>query len=613
MRKAFGMLCMLAMVMLLAACSGDGLKLKEAQITGIPFKNVDDEAWSMMSPDGKVIFSEKMEKKPHLAFDNRFFVREENELFSLYTCEETPVKVSSGYINVNHFIKGKALVSKPGGYIQIIDVNGKVVRTIDKVSGKEVEKAEMTDDGYLRFMTTDHCWGLLDPDGKVLFEPEYGMLWYKEGVVLTNPENEKLFAEVHVPEKMVDHICNLKGEETGTVIGSRYISTELLEGKYIKVYKAGENKDEKKYGLFNLKGEPVVKPSKQLRKIELFRNDEFVFYDGEKYGLMNIEGKVLLEPEYDRLWFFGEKLMLAGERDAEYNTIGTLIDKQGKKVSDKEFLMYSPIDFTKLGGKHALLSNIDEKYVLVNKDGSVVEGAPEFDDFSGWDCSDDYVYNQHVDVEAFANHLNISLKGCDGLSVYMTPEVFVNNKQDELTKWLYEKIDDKYSSFEPKDVYELLENRPINSPDYYGKDIRGDDNNVQYVTEYNGVKYSVTCYFFDGMVEGKDEDKFVDKPMSIELIYLSNSGKKNGYLRQFFNAFTSRIRPLAKVLVENDNFLCVTTPTEIVETYFSEKGDGIYIFFERIKKGQVASVEKITEKAKKRANIKEDCRVEISD
>ena len=611
MKKAI-FLCLCLTAVLLTSCDSFEKKLTKPQITGIPFQTEEDGKWSMLSPDGQVIFSEKLENRPHMAYDDRFFMREENDLLALYTCEAEPVKIADGFASVQHFVNGRALVAKPGGYIQMIDKNGMVLKTFDQVSGKEIEKMRMCDNGYLRFMTTDHLWGLLDADGNVLFEPVYGMLWYSEDVVLTNPAEEKIFAELSVPENMTDHILNMKGEETGKVIGSRYITTEIIEGKYLKVYKAGEDKDERKFGLFDLKGEPVIKPSKELRKIPLFRNEEFVFYDGDKYGLMNTKGEVIIKAEYDDLWFFGEKYMLAGEKDADYNMIGTIIDKQGKKVAGtEEFLMSSPIDFPRLGEKHALLKTIDEKYVLVDKEGKIVEGLPEIVDYSKWIQTDDFVMNQHVNVDAFVNKMNVSIKGIDGLNVYMKPEEIVNAKKDELRKWLFEKLQDEYSSVTNKDIYDFLDDEGITSPGSYSDDILKDKKYIEYVTEYNSVKYSMSVYFSsEGFTK---KDGFVDKPIDRLGLYISNSGKKEGYMRQFYNAFAARIRPLGKVFVENEGFLCVYTKTELAQVYFNENGNGITVLVERIPAGNVLSEDKIRERAKKRIGVKEDCAVEIKD
>ena len=81
-----------------------------------------------------------------------------------------------------------AVLAKPGEYVQLIGLDGTVLKTLDTVSGKQVEKVTMADNGYLRFMTTDHLWGLLDADGdnyglmntegQVLMEPEYDDLWF---------------------------------------------------------------------------------------------------------------------------------------------------------------------------------------------------------------------------------------------------------------------------------------------------------------------------------------------------------------------------------------------------------------------------------------------------
>lgn len=86
---------------------------------------------------------------------------------------------------------------------------------------------------------------------------------------------------------------------------------DTVSGKQVEKVTMADNRA---FALFDLKGEPVVKASKHINKIRVFKGEEFVYYDGDNYGLMNTEGQVLMEPEYDDLWFFGDKLMLAGWR-----------------------------------------------------------------------------------------------------------------------------------------------------------------------------------------------------------------------------------------------------------------------------------------------------------
>ena len=101
--------CLYAVValLLMASCSlfeKNGSNVP--QITGIPYQSEEDGKWSMISPDGHVIFTDAFVDSVLVtfAYDDRFFVRESNGLYALYAAEETPRLISSGYRYFNNFI-----------------------------------------------------------------------------------------------------------------------------------------------------------------------------------------------------------------------------------------------------------------------------------------------------------------------------------------------------------------------------------------------------------------------------------------------------------------------------------------------------------------------------
>ena len=122
MKKAKQFLFLAACAMLLSGCSLLTTDEKSNEpISGIPFQEDEDGEWGMMSPSGEIIFVPQLESQPHRAYCDRFFMKEEDGLYSLYTSETIPYKVNGGYLGVNHFIKDRAVVVKPGEPIIIID------------------------------------------------------------------------------------------------------------------------------------------------------------------------------------------------------------------------------------------------------------------------------------------------------------------------------------------------------------------------------------------------------------------------------------------------------------------------------------------------------------
>ena len=595
---------------MLAGCSEKAEEVTtKAQVTGIPFQTEEDGLWSMLSPEGEVIFEEEFKEQPTLAYEDRFFVTDEDGLNALYTAEETPTKLAGGFSYANNFIDGRAVVSKPGEYIQMIDTEGNIIKTLDKVSGKTIDKVYVEEDGRMRFETTDHYWGLLDADGELLLEPEYGVLWYEDGMVLCNPKDEQKFYYRHIPEKMTDHILDVQGEELGTIKGSKHITTQILEGgEYLSCYKA-YNGDRKYYGIFDATGKAVIKPNKNIQDITLLRYGELIFSDGDKYGLMNLQGEVIVEPEYDKLWFWGDKLLLAGEDEGYDYAVGTLIDRDGKQVGNEEFRMSKAIDFNRLENKHAMVQLEDGTWVMANRDGSLVENIPDIVNISTWTRVDDYVQNCYIDPDHIADELNFTAEGFDGLTVYMTPEEFINAKKEELTDFEFEKlVDDDLTG---KDLEEFMETTPITSTFYYDDyDIDDDDKDINLKLDIDGVRYYITPYFRDGMVKN---DEFVKKPVKNIECYFPNSGKTKGHVERLFQAFARKIRPFGRVMAENNGYLCIWTNKVLIELKKDTDGDGVDVCYTRVPDDRIPNQDYINKEARDRKDVKEDCPKVVED
>lgn len=57
--------------------------------------------------------------------------------------------------------------------VSIIDTQGKTIKLLDKIDGKEVDGVRAFVSGYAVFMTTDSLWGVIDDNGKCVIKPVY--------------------------------------------------------------------------------------------------------------------------------------------------------------------------------------------------------------------------------------------------------------------------------------------------------------------------------------------------------------------------------------------------------------------------------------------------------
>ena len=130
MKKTIWLL--LTFVLLITSC---GKEQTSNNITGIPYKETTRGMWSMISPDGEVIFTEEFDNEPSMAKEGIFMVRNGKGLYEYYTAEKKPQKIGAEYKECTLFTDGKALATEPNKPVAIINTKGEVVKTLDKIDG----------------------------------------------------------------------------------------------------------------------------------------------------------------------------------------------------------------------------------------------------------------------------------------------------------------------------------------------------------------------------------------------------------------------------------------------------------------------------------------------
>ena len=108
MKKTIWLL--LTFVLLITSC---GKEQTSNNITGIPYKETTRGMWSMISPDGEVIFTEEFDNEPSMAKEGIFKVRNGKGLYEYYTAEKKPQKIGAEYKDCTLFTDGKALATEP--------------------------------------------------------------------------------------------------------------------------------------------------------------------------------------------------------------------------------------------------------------------------------------------------------------------------------------------------------------------------------------------------------------------------------------------------------------------------------------------------------------------
>lgn len=258
----------------------------------IPFQETDGGQWSMISPSGEILFTEEFKNTPTVVKEGRFMVKNENDLWEIYTAEKKPQKIGSEYAYASLFSNGKALVAERNGYVQIIDKEGNILKKLDKLGNKVIDAVGNFSEGYAVYQTGD-MYGVIDDEGKEIIKADYLILYpCSDGKFIgLNKKYEKEFNKNKEKKKLVYDVIDNKGKVLFNINSEKYSNTgtRFIDG----LLTIAVNKDDKEcWGLINDKNEVVIKPSDKIKGITDIKGQHFVYTNGEGYGVMNLKAKM---------------------------------------------------------------------------------------------------------------------------------------------------------------------------------------------------------------------------------------------------------------------------------------------------------------------------------
>lgn len=356
-------LSLLAVVSILASCSGQSQKDPDY----LPFKESESDDWGLVSTDGKILFSDEFANEPTCAYRGRFFVKNHEDKWEMYTAEAKPRKVGDDeYDMVSVFVEDVIPVRKAGKKdIEFIDVDGKTRFTFRKVGRKKVTEVGNFANRLALFVTEDDCMGVINTSGEVVVQPDYMKLAYggDEAYILG------IHKKYRGKDTMKYTVLSLDGKVLCELSSSKYDELRDFEdSKYLAV-----SKDDK-WGIMTVDEEYILRPKDKLKSVIDARGENFIFYDGDKYGVMNIEGETLIRPKYESLKYLSSNILLAENDDEEY----FLINIKGEKVGREKF---AACYFSRFINGHIIAKTGPNEYVFVNEQGEIVNDAPEMYDY----------------------------------------------------------------------------------------------------------------------------------------------------------------------------------------------------------------------------------------
>lgn len=546
MKKLF--LLLLSMVLILVSCS----KERSNEISGIPFQESEKGLWGMLTTDGKVLFSEEFKSQPTVVREGMFMVKNENNLWEIYKADKKPKKIGGEYVSATLFQDGQALVAERNKPVTIINTEGEVIKTLDKIDNKEVGAVKAFSGGYAIYQAGDYA-GVIDKNGKSIIPANY--------CAINDCSDGKFIAVDKKYEKMLkaDSISALKytvlntsGKVLFEISGSKYCSVGSFQNGYLPV--CVKKDGESMWGIINEKQEVIVKPSSKIKQITEIKDDKFIYSNGSGWGMMDVKGNTIIRAKYDGLTFDSNDYLMAYTKTEDGKGTFKIIDEKDNQIGKDSYLSCST--FKWIDGKHAIAKITDSQWSLINSKCEQMENLPDMVNIS-FNFGDSYVQSDYVNITALLDKIGISQDGMDGVKFSDTPKTVVA----KLSKY--------FSNEGTKD-------KPITSPYWYDY-----KSNLTYWHEINNV-YPDFCVDFTGNLsrqtyrtkrvidysfydyywyhDEKIPTGYVWNSVSINSFQITfdNKGKLLGKLHMLFEALTNRFKNMGKIEKQNNGAAVIT-------------------------------------------------------
>lgn len=362
-----------------------------------PFQTERDGNWGMISPSGEVLFAEEFKNEPTMAINGRFMVKNGDGLWEIYTTDKKPQKIGGEYLSAGLFYEDVAPVVEKDKCIQLIDRDGNVKVTLDKIDGKPVSACTNFYHG-VAMVVVDDCYGAIDVSGKPILQPQYSIMHIdNDGKIIAL---HKKYQDMDW-EKRVFTIYDRKGNEIASIktnkfTGVRYVSTSyrmynqcIGDGIMVAVDKDGKTVE----GLLGFNGEWLLKPVEKRVTYHELRGDYLTYSNSDGRGLTNLKGDNLIRAKFYELSFADDGL-LRGKKTSKdryelYNLEG---EKVGKEDYENIWLFHNGENYT-----FAKVGTGD--YVLLDRKGNEMKLEAEVYVISNGTRDDTVFYSAYQEPE----------------------------------------------------------------------------------------------------------------------------------------------------------------------------------------------------------------------
>lgn len=382
-----------------------------SDIEGVPFKSTEKGKWGMLKPDGTILFEDEFKDMPTIARCGRFMVRNGNGLWEIFTATPNPEKIGEEYLYLGDFFNGIAPAVKKNSHITLIDKDGNEIAILDRSGSKAITQMENFHYGYAVFEAEDAV-GIVNTKGEILLDAKkYCKILHvapKRFLAL-----DMKYKDEEDKHSLVFDVIDPVGNKKGIIRMSKYDDVAVLSNGYMAIEQTSDG--EKLYGIIDMDGEVIVKPTSKIKGLYGFQGDKFIFSNGESLGVRNIDDEVLIRAKYDGIiWATDNKLWVNTSTDGRQGW--SLIDLDGNKITKEPYQDVLPF----FDGKHTYVQVTDKTWSMIDIDGDEMKNLPDIYTVSD-NTADEVIISDYVDLDAIVNLIDMTPYGFGGFGINMSP------------------------------------------------------------------------------------------------------------------------------------------------------------------------------------------------
>lgn len=316
------------------------------------------ENWSILDLNtGTVIAQEDFKNKPSVIVNDMFYVKKDNGKYEYSSVNDINHTVGDSYEQGTYFQNERAIVSKTGNKLMVINTKGETVKALDK----KIKAARPFRNGFAAIINEEGKCGFINTEGETVIKPTYDMVanFSEDGFVVVGKKGDS---------DLTYSVLNSKGEKIFSFSSDKYsdVLTGFVGGSMAVVkddhivYLDNEGKQKIKVG--------AVKGHKEdygfYKGLTIFAND-----DGD-FGVKDAEGEVVIKARYEEIRPNRDGTFLA-KKDGKYS----IIDDAGQQISADEYK-----DIIRINPDRFIVKD-GSSYSIIDRQGKEI-GTETFKDFS---------------------------------------------------------------------------------------------------------------------------------------------------------------------------------------------------------------------------------------